>query len=105
MAALLSLFLLACTDISLAQSSPRTFHSVNGMILLDAAVNGKPAVLVLDTGTASTIVSAQLANAIIPLKACLFERASYSKAMLRRKDAPALISQAMMQLSGHARSP
>ena len=26
------------------------FHSVNGLILLDAKVNGKPAVLLLDTG-------------------------------------------------------
>jgi len=87
MAALLSLFLLACTDISLAQSSPRTFHSVNGMILLDAAVNGKPAVLVLDTGTASTIVSAQLANAIIPLKACR----SKGQVTLRRRSAEKML--------------
>lgn len=47
----------------LAQQTAKTyrvpFHSVNGMILLDATVNGKPAVLLLDTGAEFTIISAQ----------------------------------------------
>jgi len=34
--------------------SASQFHSVNGMILLDAQLNGKPAVLVLDTGAVQT---------------------------------------------------
>lgn len=39
-----------------------SFHTVNGMVLLDAEVNGKPAVLVLDTGSGKTIISAELAG-------------------------------------------
>ena len=38
------------------------FHSVNGMILLDAEVNGKPAVLLLDTGANSSIVDVHSAG-------------------------------------------
>jgi hypothetical protein len=34
-----------------AQTYRAPFHSVNGMILLDAQVNGKPAVFLLDTGS------------------------------------------------------
>ena len=39
---------------SYAQTFRVPFHSVNGMILLDAQLNGKPAVLVLDTGAVQT---------------------------------------------------
>jgi len=35
------------------------FHTVNGMILLDATVNDKPAVLLLDTGADATLISPQ----------------------------------------------
>jgi hypothetical protein len=35
------------------------FHTVNGLILLDATVEGKPVSLLLDTGSNHTIVSAQ----------------------------------------------
>lgn len=40
------------------------FHTVNGLILLDATVNGHPATFVLDTGSASTIVSPKAYGAI-----------------------------------------
>jgi len=40
-----------------AQTFRVPFHSVNGMILLDAQVNGKPAVLLLDTGANFTLIS------------------------------------------------
>lgn len=47
-----------------AQEQHRTFtvpsHSVNGMILLDVSVNGKPAVLLLDTGANNSIVDGSL---------------------------------------------
>ena len=33
------------------------FHTANGMILLDATVNDKPAVLLLDTGSVKTMIS------------------------------------------------
>ena len=46
------------------------FHTVNGMILLDATVNGKPAVLLLDTGANNSIVSQQAAGlATVQLRA------------------------------------
>lgn len=35
------------------------FHTVNGMVLLDAVVDGKPASLLPDIGADNTIVSAQ----------------------------------------------
>ena len=38
------------------------FQTVNGMILLDAVVNAKPASLLLDTGAKNTIVSPQAAG-------------------------------------------
>jgi hypothetical protein len=38
------------------------FHSVNGMILLDAEVNGKPATLLLDTGANDSTVDARSAG-------------------------------------------
>lgn len=48
---------------SAQEQQPRTFripfHSVNGMVLLDAEVNGKPAVLLLDTGADFTLISPQ----------------------------------------------
>ena len=40
-----------------AQTFRVPFHSVNGMILLDAQVNGKTAVLLLDTGADFTLIS------------------------------------------------
>ena len=44
-----------------AQGQPRTFkvpfHNSGAMILLDASVNGNPAVLLLDTGSVRTMVS------------------------------------------------
>lgn len=40
--------------------TPRVYRgSVNGMILLDATVNDKPAVLLLDTGSDFTLISPQ----------------------------------------------
>ena len=54
------LFLLLAIPLC-AQEAPRNyrvpFRSVKGMILLDAAVNGKPAVLLLDTGANRTLIS------------------------------------------------
>lgn len=38
------------------------FHSVNGMILLDATLNGKPATFLLDTGANNSIVDRQSAG-------------------------------------------
>jgi Aspartyl protease len=38
------------------------FHTINGMILLDAVVDGKPASLLLDTGANNTIISTQAAG-------------------------------------------
>lgn len=51
----------------LAQQTAKTyrvpFHSAaNGVILLEAQVNGKPAVLLLDTGANLTIISQQAAG-------------------------------------------
>ena len=47
----------------LAQQTAKThrvpFHTVNSMILLDATVNDKPAVLLLDTGADFTLISPQ----------------------------------------------
>ena len=40
------------------------FHIINGLILLDATVNGHPATFVLDTGSATTIVSPKAYGAI-----------------------------------------
>jgi len=39
-----------------AQTFRVPYHSVNSMILLDARVNGKPAALMLDTGSAMTVL-------------------------------------------------
>ena len=57
-----------------AQEQPRTFRipfrTVNGMVLLDAVVNGKPASLLLDTGANNTIISPQAAGlATVQLRA------------------------------------
>lgn len=38
------------------------FHSINSMILLDATVNGKPAVLLIDTGSDATLIGPQAAG-------------------------------------------
>ena len=52
---------LAFAGAASAQEQPRAcrvpFHSVNGMILLDAVVNGKRAALLLDTGADFTLIS------------------------------------------------
>jgi hypothetical protein len=57
------LALLLFASVASAQEQRRTFrvpfHTVNGMIMLDAEVNGKPAVLLLDTGADFTLVSPQ----------------------------------------------
>ena len=59
-----------------AQTFRVPFHTVNGMILLDAQVNGKPAALLLDTGANSTIISAEAAGlAAVQLKALLATKA------------------------------
>jgi hypothetical protein len=54
------LVLLLLAGVASPQEQPRTFrvpfHTVNGMVLLDAMVNGKPAVLLLDTGANLSIV-------------------------------------------------
>lgn len=58
-----ALALLLCADAATAQGPSRSFrvpfHTVNGMVLLDAEVNGKPAVLLLDTGADFTLISPQ----------------------------------------------
>lgn len=38
------------------------FHSVNGMILLDGQINGKPAVFLLDTGANNSVVDYRAAG-------------------------------------------
>jgi hypothetical protein len=40
-----------------AQTLRVPFHTANGMILLDGQVNGKAAVLLLDTGADFTVIS------------------------------------------------
>ena len=45
------------------------FHSVNGMILLDAQVNRKPAGLLLDTGANNTLITPQAAGLGVKLDA------------------------------------
>ena len=63
-ATLLALFF--CAGTSLSQTPGRVFrvpfHTVNGMILLDATVNDKPAVLLLDTGADFTLISPEAAG-------------------------------------------
>jgi Aspartyl protease len=62
----LFLALLFFVAVASSQEQFRTFrirfHSVNGMILLDAEVNGKPATLLLDTGANDTSVDARSAG-------------------------------------------
>lgn len=67
---ILALFFFAGTASAQVVSSgeqPRTFrvpfHTVNSMILLDAKVNGKAAVLLLDTGANRTALSAEITGA------------------------------------------
>src|SRR5207302_3475525 len=63
---LLALFLLALLtspNLASAQEEHRIFrvpfHTVNGMVLLDATVNDKPAVLLLDTGSDFTLIRSE----------------------------------------------
>jgi Aspartyl protease len=58
----LVLFLLAPLAGAQGKTYTVPFHAVNGMILLDAKVNGKAATFLLDTGANNTIVSAQAAG-------------------------------------------
>lgn len=52
------------------------FHTFNGMILLDATVNGHPAELLLDTGANNSIVSPQAAGVtVVELRALQATRA------------------------------
>src|SRR5215467_13653030 len=53
---LLAVVLSLLTSAVHAQTFRVPFHSVNSMILLDGQVNGKPVVLVLDTGAVQTQV-------------------------------------------------
>lgn len=43
------------------------FHTVNGQILLDGQLNGKPAALLLDSGANNSIVDAASAGASVKL--------------------------------------
>jgi predicted aspartyl protease len=52
-----------------AQTFRVPFHSVNGMILLDATVNDKPAALLLDTGADFTLISPEAAGGSAKLDA------------------------------------
>lgn len=67
------LVVLLFAGVGLAQEKPRTFrapfHTVKSMVLLNATVNGKPAVLLLDTGANLTIVSPQLCDVNTKLRA------------------------------------
>jgi hypothetical protein len=60
------LVLLLLAGISRSQEQPRTFrvsfHTVQGMVLLDAIVGGKPVSLLLDTGANNTILSPNAAG-------------------------------------------
>jgi hypothetical protein len=64
--ALLFAVLLIGSPLALAQETSRTFrvpfHSVNGLILLDVKMTGKPAAVLLDTGAQTTVISPKLAN-------------------------------------------
>jgi hypothetical protein len=83
------LFLLLATPLY-AQESPRTFrvpfHSVNGMILLDATVNDKPAVLLLDTGADNSIVSPDVAGIKAKLDALKAGKDNRSKRRLHQNE-------------------
>jgi hypothetical protein len=63
-----------------AQGTKRTlripFRSLNSMILLDAVVNGKPSVLVLDTGSRFTSTTQPTKHARIDLAGRTFEKNS-----------------------------
>jgi hypothetical protein len=67
------LFLVLLLFAGIASAQPRTyripFHTVNGMILLDATVNDKPATLLLDTGADFTLISPQAAGLAAKLDA------------------------------------
>jgi hypothetical protein len=84
------LFLLLAIPLH-AQEGSRTFrvpfHSVNAMILLDAEINGKPAVLLLDTGADNSIVSPDAAGIKAKLDALKAEKTTgasgdYTKAKI-----------------------
>jgi predicted aspartyl protease len=75
----LAAFLVLVGVVSAAQEPPRTFrvpfHIAGGMILLDAKVNDKPAVLLLDTGADFTLVSPQASGlATVKLHALMANR-------------------------------
>ena len=59
-----TLLLFAC--VASPQEQPRTFrvtfHTVNGLILLDATVNGKPQTFILDTGAQVSLLDRSLAG-------------------------------------------
>ena len=64
--ALLLLFFVGAVAAQVVKPTPEPhsifrvpFHTVHGMILMDAVVDGKPASLLLDTGANNTIVSPQ----------------------------------------------
>jgi len=52
-----------------AQTFRVPFHNVNGMILLDATVNDKPAVLLLDTGADNSLISPEATGLSVKLDA------------------------------------
>jgi len=65
---LLVLFLAAPFQVH-AQTFRVSFHGVNGMILLDAQVNNKAAVLLLDTGADNSLISPEAAGVSAKLQA------------------------------------
>ena len=64
--------LLFVSLVASGQESPRVyrvpFHSINGMILLDGQVNGKPAVLLLDSTANNSLFSPEAAGVTAKLR-------------------------------------
>ena len=60
------IFLALLLFVAVASAQPHTirvpFHTVHNLILLDVQINGKPRVMVLDTGSPFTIVSTAILN-------------------------------------------